>query len=705
VSRIDHQKRHSIYVGRKIMMKPSTLRTSLSVAVISALATLAANTAHAATADSSDLSLEDLLKVEVTTASRKSQQLNDTAAAVFVITRDDIQRSGATTIPEALRGAPGVNVARMSANRYAVSVRGFNGRFANKLQVLVDGRSIYTPIFSGVMWELEDTLLEDVERIEVIRGPGGALWGANAVNAVINIITRKSRDTTGGLVIAGTGTNEHAFGAARYGGSFENGNYRIWAQANSQEPSIDKRGNAANDSARTTRAGFRTDITLAGGNRLMVSGAVYDMQSNDRWILPSLTSPTGITSAKVAETGSGGHVLARHEWALSGDSEAVLQAFVNTGKLSVSGQLKEERTTFDLDFQRRDITKLGSNTHDILWGLGHRNSSDKTESTGTYMLKSASATFSLTNAFIQDDWTVIADRLHVIGGLRIEHNNFTGVEPQPSARFIWTPSSQQSVWGALSRSIRTPSRGERDTIADLSVTPASGRVPAILTRRIPAINTEPVAEKIDTIELGYRMKLSPTLSIDIATFHSKYDNLRSSNLGTQEVVLARPAPYVVQNIVGSNNVKATSEGIEVSVDWQVASWWRLQPSYSYLDLNATAKKADLISEAAAFSLERTDPRHQISLRSSMTFAKRHQFDMWLRHVSESPGTPATGGRVPGYTELDVRYGWRLNNGLDLSVGGQNLLKRRHAEFTPDLLNSEPVDIERSFYVKGKLQFK
>ncbi|MEQ1516287.1 MAG: TonB-dependent receptor, partial [Usitatibacteraceae bacterium] len=429
----------------------SLLHSPLSIAVTASIGCLSA---QAAAPETIELSLEDLLKVEVTTASRKSQQVNDIAAAVFVITRDDIQRSGATTIPEVLRLAPGVNVARMAANRYAVSVRGFNGRFANKLLVLMDGRSIYSPLFSGVLWEFEDTMLENVERIEVIRGPGGALWGANAVNAVINIITRKSRDTTGTTVIAGSGTAEHAFGAISHGGALTDGNFRVWAQGNSQEPSVDKSGGNANDAARTSRAGFRTDWTLDGGNRLMVSGAAYDMTAGDRWFFPSVTSPIGVRSATITEKSHGGHLLARHEWALSGSSEAALQAYVSSSKLSVV-DISEERTTVDVDFQHRSAGKV----HDLIWGLGYRYSPDRIISSGSFNLSPERANFSIASAFIQNEWTLVPDQFRVVGGLRVEHNSFSGTAPLPSARFIWTPSSDQSVWGAVSRAIRTESRG------------------------------------------------------------------------------------------------------------------------------------------------------------------------------------------------------------------------------------------------------
>jgi iron complex outermembrane recepter protein len=676
------------------MLKPSVLLIALS--------TLAAPVAWASakdTKDSSELSLEDILKTEVTTASRKAQQVNDTAAAVFVITREDIQRSGATVIPEALRMAPGVSVARLAANRYVVSVRGFSGRFADKLLVLVDGRSIYSPLFSGVLWEFEDTMLEDVERIEVIRGPGGSLWGANAVNAVINIITRKSRDTKGGLLIAGTGTSERAFGALRYGGELANGSYRVWAQANDLNASVDRFGNDANDEARTARLGFRTDWTLAGGNRLTVSGAGYDQQAKDRWRVASVRSPFGFVPTDVREEGKGAHVLARHDWALSGDSEASLQMYFNHSELVVPGQLSERRNTFDIDFQRRSITR----SHDLVYGAGYRNSRDTTTSAGMYMLKPESATFALTSAFVQDDWTVVPEKLRLIGGLRIEHNTYTGVEPQPSARFIWTPTADSSVWGAASRAIRLPSRGEQDAEADLGAAPARGPVPAVLIRRFKSPD-KAVAEKVNTYELGYRMRLSTNLSVDVAAFQADYKNLRSNRLGAQEVVIAPPSPYILQRAFAGNDINATGRGVEISAEWQAAPWWRLQASYSNLDINANATINNPATISGAAFFERADPRHQLSLRSAMTFNKRHQFDAWLRYVGERTGTPETGGSIASYTDLDLRYGWRATNAFDFSVGGQNLLKRRRAEVIPDLLPSEPVEFERSFYVKGKWQF-
>ncbi len=679
------------------MNKKSTLLLSIIAALASTA--LASPYAFAAPTEAVDPSLEDLLKVEVTTASRKTQQVNDIAAAVFVITRDDIQRSGATTIPEVLRMAPGVNVARMAANRYAVSVRGFNGRFANKLLVLMDGRSVYSPLFSGVLWEFEDTMLDNVERIEVIRGPGGALWGANAVNAVINIITRKSRDTLGTQVTLGSGTTEHVFGSIRHGGTLTDGHFRVWAQTDSQEPSIDTRGNKATDEARSTRVGFRADWLLSGGNRLMVTGGLFDVSANDRWYLPSLISPIGVAPTDVTQTGRGGHLVARHEWALSGNSEAALQASINHGNLAVSSAIRENRTTADIDFQYRKVGQA----HDVLMGAGYRYSPDSVRSDGTYQLNPSARTFSLANVFIQDEWTLVPGQFRVIGGLRVEHNSFTGVEPQPNIRAIWTPSRDQSVWAAASRAIRTPSRGELDAELNVAAVPATATTPAVLIRR-QANSTDAKAEKVNTFELGYRMKFSTTLSVDVAAYQSEYTDLRTSELGQAQFVLARPAPYVLQASIGTNQLKAKSHGLEISADWQVTPWWRIQPNYAYLNVSTKPLTADRFNVASATNLEKGDPRHQVSIRSSMTFAKVHQLDLWLRRISELEAAQLNVGSIPAYTELDARYSWRLNNGLDLSIGGRNLLKRRHAEYIPDLLPSEPVEIERSFYFKTKFNF-
>ncbi|MGB0127524.1 MAG: TonB-dependent receptor plug domain-containing protein, partial [Rhodocyclaceae bacterium] len=375
-----------------------------------------------------DLSLEELLSIEVTTASRKAERLQDVAGAVFVITREDIEQSGATSIPEVLRMAPGVQVARLSQNRWAVSVRGFNGRFANKLLVLMDGRSIYSPLFSGVIWEAEDTLLEDIDRIEVVRGPGAAMWGANAVNGVINIITRRARDTQGSLLVAGAGTEERAFAAFRHGGEAGEGHYRVWGKVFARDESVNLAGNRASDDWQAGRVGFRGDWPLASGNRLTLSAAAYNGTAGDTWDYPDLASPLGFRLQPTEQRNQGAHVIGRREWTFDDASEASFQAYVDHSEVDIERVVNVKRTTADLDFQHR---KLFGKTHDLIWGLGYRVSRDNTVGKALVDFSPKSRDFRLATAFAQDDITLLPDRLRLMAGARLEHNSFTGFEFQP----------------------------------------------------------------------------------------------------------------------------------------------------------------------------------------------------------------------------------------------------------------------------------
>ncbi len=648
--------------------------------------------------EATDISLEDLLKVEVTSASRKAQRLNDVAAAVFVVSREDIDRSGATSIPEVLRMVPGVEVARLANNRWAVSVRGFNNRFANKLLVLMDGRSIYSPIFSGVLWENEDTLLEDIDRIEVIRGPGAAMWGANAVNGVINIITRRARDTQGNLLVAGAGTEDRAFAAFRHGGATDDGHYRVWGKAFRRDQAVTAGGRSGNDYWHAGRVGFRGDWSLAAGHRLMVSGQAYSGPTGDRWQAPDVSSPSGITLTDIRQTGKGAHLLGRNEWTLAGGSEMTLQAYVDHSDIELEGAFREHRTTVDVDFQHRLLLAA---KHDVIWGLGYRYSRDRIDSGTLIVVQPDQRSLALASAFVHDDVTLIPDTLRLMLGIRLEDSSFTGFEPMPNARLMWTPSDSQSLWAAVSRAVRTPSRAELDAQVDLSVLPvgAPGN-PAplpILTRNFPDDHKLKV-ERVTAYEVGYRQQFGPTLSADIAAFYNQYNDLRATSLGGQALVLGRP-PYIVQDIFPDNSVKARTTGIELAFDWYPLPWWRIQPSYSYLSVRASSRTGDSPSVGAARRINESDPQHQLSLRSSMSLSDRQTFDLWLRHVSK------LGDKiVPAYSTLDLRYAWRPTRDFELALVGQNLLDRRHPEFIPDLLPSQALEIERALYVKAKWLF-
>jgi iron complex outermembrane receptor protein len=682
-------------------MKHKTEAARRQPITLALLALLAAQALPvAAQSDPADLSLEELLNVEVRTASRKAQRLQDVAAAVFVITREDIERSGATSLPEVLRLAPGVQVARLANSRWAVSARGFNGRFANKLLVLMDGRSIYSPLFSGVLWELEDTLLEDIDRIEVIRGPGAALWGANAVNGVINIITRHARDTRDALVVAGAGSEEKGFGALRQGLAIGDGHLRLWAKSAKRDASLDAGGAAGPDDWRATRAGIRSDLNLDTGRRLTVIGGVYQGTTGDRWMLPSLTALSGIVPIDIEQRGTGGHALLRHDWTPADGSQSTLQVYVDRSDLEVPGVLREQRTTVDLDFQRRIAPR---ELHDVIWGLSHRHSRDRIASHSIISIRPERQTYTLTSAFVHDEITLRRDALRMVLGARLEHNSYTGLEPQPNARLMWTPTAHQAAWAAVSRAVRTPSRAEKDSTLDLQVIPGGGASPPVLLRSVSTPVADLKAERVTALEFGYRHRFDAQLSLDVAVFHNRYDQLRGGQLSGQYLAMV-PFPHVVQEITMSYALKGRTSGLELVADWHAAPWLRLQGGYGLLQASIFGPSGNPIGAGAAQELENSAPRHQASLRGSISLSGRQQFDFWLRHVGRLRPESATSSGVPAYTTLDLRYAWRPSPSFELSLVGQNLLDARHAEFVPDLLPSQTAQIERGWYVKGRWQF-
>lgn len=656
--------------------------------------------ADAGAKPAAELSLEELLQAEVQTASRKSQRLQDVAAAVFVITRDDIERSGATSLPEVLRLAPGVQVARLANNRWAVSARGFNGRFANKLLVLMDGRSIYSPLFSGVLWEMEDTLLEDIERIEVIRGPGAALWGANAVNGVINIISRHARDTVGSLAVAGAGSEEKAFGALRHGFAAGPGHLRLWAKAFARDRSVDSAGVAANDDWRGLRAGLRGDWTLGAEHRLSLTSALRSGPTGDRWNLASLSSPTGSVPTDMEQSGQGAHLLLKHDWLPADGSANTLQLSIDDSRFDVKGAVGERRRTVDIDFQRR---LAGDGAHDVIWGLAHRLSSDQLQSSAVISFLPERREFRHTSVFVHDEITLAPESLRLVLGARLEHNNRTGLEPQPNARLIWTPTPQQAFWGALSRAVRTPSRAEQDGGADVAVLPAGPMSPPVLLRNVAAGERPLLSETVQALEFGYRQRFDAQLALDLTMFRNRYDRLRGVQAGAQRLSFA-PQLHVVQEIAPNNDSQGSTTGVEIVVDWQPYRWWRLQGGYSHLRTSIEARSADPIAQAFAGELRTSAPRHQASLRSSLSLERRQQLDFWLRHVGTLASGSAGNAKVPAYTTLDLRYAWRVGSGVEFTLVGQNLLDARHAEFVPELLPSQATQVERGWYAKAKWQF-
>jgi len=659
---------------------------------------LAAWSASAAAQDVAGLSLEDLLNTDVSTVSRKTQRLSETAAAVFVITGDELHRSGATSIPDALRMVPGVQVARMGNARWAVTARGFNGRFANKLLVLMDGRSIYSPLFSGVIWEQEDTLLEDIDRIEVIRGPGAAMWGANAVNGVINIITKRARATQGGQATLAAGSEERPTGTARWGGEInDQSHYRVWAKGMRRDASDDT---LEVDPSHSARAGFRIDAGFDRGTRATITGEAYRVLAGDRYDRPdpsAATLGTGLLTAdQVTAKHTGSNVLGRVDTVLGNGSELGLQVYVETSRIEVPWALSDNRDTADIDIQQR--WHLGR--HDFMWGAGFRHTRDQLRPLrANFVFDRDGRSTSLLSAFVHDEWSVIPDRLRLIGGAKIERNDYTGWEIQPNVRFAWTPADTRTVWGALSRAVRTPSQAEEDGNILLNVVAPSQQVPLYNVLRAMSSARLKDSEKVTTIEFGYREQVAPSLSVDLAAYASHYRDLRSGRLlGTEMNFIPTPAgvvPYLLTSVETVNRLKGRTHGVEVALDWHPLKDLRLLATYAY-SRERVIDGADGISAA---DYAGKTPRHVGSLRVSYNPMREWELDGWLRHVGK-----LVGNGIPAYTELDLRLAWRVAPALELSLVGQNLLDHRHPEWVGDYIPTPTLEVERAWYVKAKVTF-
>jgi iron complex outermembrane recepter protein len=644
--------------------------------------------------DLTDLSLEDLLKVSVTSVSKKEEKLSDAPSAVFVITQEDIRRSGVTSIPEALRMAPGVEVARIDANKWAISARGFNSRFATKLLVLMDGRSVYSPAFSGVWWDVQDTLLEDIERIEVIRGPGATLWGANAVNGVINIITKKAGDTQGGLVTAGAGTEEKGFGSLRYGLKLgEHSDVRAYVKYFNRDSSVTTSGADASDSWDQFRTGFRVDHEPTAQNNFTLQGDYYRGKSGSIYDFVTLTPPFNQRIQQNDDT-AGGNILGRWKHVFSNDSELSLQTYYDRTERE-DLLTAEKRDTVDFDLQHRFKWIWGQ---DIVWGLGYRFTHDdfiKTDQLRT--IDPSSRTDQLFSAFIQDDITLIEDRLRWVIGSKFEHNDYTGYEVQPSTRLIWTPSKEQSIWGAVSRSVRTPSRAEQTVATNVAVIPSgqagnSGPFPILIQIKG---DSSFQSEELISYELGYRLRPINRLTFDLAGYYNKYSNLRNTGdipNSQPTLVFNAGSPYLQSTLNLDNSLKADIYGMELALEWQPLDWWRIKGSYTFAEMHTDQDQ--ILNGAQNLSL----PRHQFSIRSSMNLGKNIEADAWLRYVDGFDN-----GGVPSYFTLDLKLAWRPVKNLELALVGQNLLENRHQEFRPEQFSTQVYEMQRGFY--GKLTWR
>jgi len=607
-----------------------------------------------------EASLEDLMQVEVTSVSKKPQRLANVAAAVYVINAEDIHLSGANSLAEVLRLAPGVDATRFSGNRWSVSARGFAEVFADKLLVLVDGRNAFNPAFSGVSWQDFQFPLEDIERIEVIRGPASAIWGSNGMNGVINIITRSAASTQGGQAVIGGGTVEGGYGRVRWGGQNADGSmfYRMYglaqrAKAQDAPPSLG--GGNGNDAYGIGSAGFRLDGYLANGARWDMSADFFSIKSDG---MAYMHQASGTTIEQQTERHSGTTLRGRYEKPLADGGNLQFQAAYAQTTLRVPYAITDDRNTFDLDMQHR--FRLGQ-SQELVWGANFRSSSDTITATPVMSMNTASRRMNYVGLFVQDEIS-LAETLRLTLGLRADQNPISGWDTQPTGRLSWNLQPNHTLWGALSQAARAPSRADSGFNRNLTFIP--GNLPAFVPNTLVVLrsNDSQESEQLKAAEIGLRSQWSPALSTDLVAFNHRYTNLLRTNGGT---TLVPGFPLTVVNVEIKNGGEMTLSGAELAVDWRIGQAWRVQLAQTW---NHVTDVGTVTVDPSG-----TVPRSITSLRLSWMPGSSVNVDAWLRHTDGRPAVPTRPQlQREAFSGVDLRMAWRPTKALELSLTGQNL---------------------------------
>lgn len=630
------------------------------------------------------MDLRDLTNITVTIASRKAETLQATPAAVSVVTGETLRRTGATTVADALRLVPGLQVARMEANKWAITSRGFNGRYARHMLVQVDGRTVYNPLMSGVFWEVQDPLLTDIARIEVVRGPGGTMWGANAVNGVVNIVSKPAAETLGTEITTGIGTEERAFGSIRYGAHVADTlDYRVYLKAFERDAGAV--GDAdGHDDWRQARGGGRVDWTPGAADTLTLAGDTYAGRARQLLLLPDAA---GFLPVPETVEMRGNNLRLRWQHDVSAASDWILQSYYDyTERDEVT--YGERRHTADLDFQHRfPLHKR----HELLWGFGYRWTGDRLRASETQWYTDDRHSDVTLSAFVQDEIALVEDRLKATLGSKLEHNDYTGYEPQPNARLAFTPHAALTTWAAYAHAVRTPSRVER-----------SMRLLRTLQRPGMTFFGQPTlpamimgdaafgAERLNAYELGQRVQALENLAFDLAAFYNAYYDVQSVEPQAETL----PAPFALRN-----GINGTAYGFEGVARWQPLAWWTLRGAYTVmtLDLQPDPGSADIFTEE---TFEEDIPLHQASLLSCLNLPGHTELNLWLRYVDEIPIEA-----LDAYLELDASLTWFATRRLEFAVVGQNLLNGSHYEYGPSfLLTTQSTEVERGVYGRMTLRF-
>jgi len=679
----------------------NTFKILVAIGFISVSLTLSAEEVDS----SFDLSLEELLNIEVTSVSKQRQPLSNSPAAIYVLTNKDIIRSGATSIPQALRDVPGLHVAQLDSQKWAISSRGFNGRFNNKLLVLMDGRALYSPEFSGVFWEAQDTLMSDIERIEVIRGPSAAIWGANAVNGVINIITKHSADTLGGYAELGAGDYEDGFVGFRYGAKLAKGaTARVYAKSFERDSLTNvgsdmiggmhaaMMGFDNDNSWRHHQLGGRLDMKIDNASTLALSADGYQSTINQLSATGILTFPYAEFTANNVDS-EGWNVLANYTKALSASSEYSVKAYYDYA--SRQGDVFSFTTdTVDLEFQYQFQT----GRHNVVWGLGYRYISDAVDTAPVISVNDSTKSTHLWNGFVRDEITLVDDSLWLTLATRVENNTYTDIEIQPNARLMWQLNEQHKFWSSIAYSVRTPSRAETSLDIEALVLPPALPFPLPI-KVVLSGNDQYESETMMAYEVGYRYEPTRNVSIDSAVFYNKYDNLRNADVTANlpsAVFAVLPAPHLIVTAPFANEKEGRNVGVELSSQWLVNDQLKLKLNYGYVH-----------SDFGAGQAQNTDaPEHIGSLNVDWAVTDDVGINATWRYIDESVliSTDGTGEEVfDSYQTFDVGINWRVAPKVNVSLYGKNLFEGSHVEYRSEQF-TPPYRVEPSFYGKITVEF-
>ncbi|HEX4785593.1 MAG TPA: TonB-dependent receptor [Candidatus Sulfotelmatobacter sp.] len=673
-------------------MKTSPRSSKLRLAVLLVSAIFCASsawTANAVTPEDQtnslkELSLAELGNLQVTTATKTPAAIWKTPAAIYVITHDAILRSGATSIPDALRLAPGVEVARIDSDKWSIGIRGFGSRLCRSVLVLIDGRTVYTTLLAGTYWEVQDTVMQDIDRIEVIRGPGGTIWGPNAVNGVINVITKPASETQGTLASALGGNVDQGAVTLRQGVSHGPVNYRAYAKGFNRAAQFHS-DHREFDHWRAMQGGFRLDWTESSQDGFTLQGDIYDERAGESVVATTYAPPYSQVLDGNALL-SGGNILGRWK-RTTGEAKGIqLQAFYDRTN-RYEPNFTDIRDTFDVDFLQHFPLP---GRQEVSWGLGARSSRGKNPLVVSGLTFTPSPrTDTLFSAFLQDDIAIVDRRLSLSLGTKLIKTNFTDVEPEPSVRLLYTPTDTQTLWAAYTHALRTPSDAEENFSLAGFIGIAPNSLP-YFARFNPNKNFQP--EQLNGYELGYRRLVGQNLYLDLSAFYNHYSSLFSEDITGPPFIETNPGPtHILLPAQFGNGLLGETSGGEIAPEWQVTDFWRLRGSYSFLEIHLK-KAPNSLDIGSAPGVEGSSPRHQVLAQSGFDLPKAVSLDLLYRYVSALPGQ-----NVRAYSSADVSLGWNATSHLRFSAVGQNLLQPHHAEFGTD--PGPLVQIKRSAYAQ------